>query len=720
MNSIKSNQTQERQSGWVESMANWKLWQIPIITLIAWIFAAGILFTVITVSLDLNQQLFFGILSFTVAWFISKSTAFNRFGIISMILLSVLASLRYMYWRLTSTVGFETLLDSIFGWGLILAEIYALTVLLLGYVQTAWPLERKIVLMPSDTSQWPMVDIFITTYNEPLSVVKLSVLAAQLMDWPKDKFCVYLLDDGQRDEFKDFCEKAGVQYLTRDSNEHAKAGNLNSALKQTNGEFVAMFDCDHVATRSFLQVTMGWFLKDPKLAMLQTPHYFYSPDPFEKNLNTFRTVPNEGDLFYGLVQAGNDLWNASFFCGSCAVLRRAPLLEVGGIAIETVTEDAHTSLKLSRKGYNSAFLAIPQAAGLATESLSRHIKQRIRWARGMAQIFRVDNPMLGRGLSLGQRLCYLNAMLHFFYGLPRLVFLTAPLAFLVFDAQVFHASAYMVAAYALPHIILSNLTNSKIQGQFRHSFWNEVYETVLAWYIMLPVVLALIRPKAGAFNVTDKGGIVENDYYDWRIGWPYIFLTSLNAAGFSYGVYRMTLGSADTSTLLINMVWCAYNITIASASIFVAREIRQVRATPRVKAILPAIVTLESGNVIVCETTDFSSNGLGLKMPSNLKLSTGEKIMVSISRGDIETELPGTVTKGGTSIGIQFDNLSLDQQRDLVQITFSRADTWAATWGKGAVDSPLSSLGDVLTVGVFSVLRSVLSSKKSTLVVNKI
>ena len=104
----------------------------------------------------------------------------------------------------------------------------------------------------------------------------------------------------------------------------------------------------------------------------------------------------------------------------------------------------------------------------------------------MAQIFRTDNPLLGKGLSMGQRLCYLNAMLHFFYGLPRLVFLTAPLAYPVFRCQIFHASALMIIAYVLPHIFHASLTNSRIQGRFRHSFWNEVYETVLAWYIMRP------------------------------------------------------------------------------------------------------------------------------------------------------------------------------------------------------------------------------------------
>ena len=104
-------------------------------------------------------------------------------------------------------------------------------------------------------------------------------------------------------------------------------------------------------------MTIGWFLADRKLGMLQTPHHFYSPDPFERNLGTYGRVPNEGELFYGLVQDGNDFWNATFFCGSCAVLRRAALEEIGGIAVETVTEDAHTSLQAcSGAGWNTAYL----------------------------------------------------------------------------------------------------------------------------------------------------------------------------------------------------------------------------------------------------------------------------------------------------------------------------------------------------------------------------
>jgi cellulose synthase (UDP-forming) len=317
-----------------------------------------------------------------------------------MVMFSISATSRYVFWRIAYTINTDSTTDLIFALMLVGAEIYAWIVLLLGYLQTAWPLKRKPVILPEDTSTWPTVDLFIPSYNEDLAVVKPTVLAALGIDWPRDKLNIVILDDGRRPEFAAFAKEVGVQCFTRPDNNHAKAGNINAALKRTTGEFVAIFDCDHMPTRSFLQYTMGWFLVDPKLAMIQTPHHFLSPDPFERNLNTFRNVPNEGELFYGLIQDGNDLWNATFFCGSCAVLRRKPLEEIGGIAVETVTEDAHTALKMQRRGYNTAYLSIPQAAGLATESLSAHVGQRIRWARGMAQIFRLDNPCWVKGFHL--------------------------------------------------------------------------------------------------------------------------------------------------------------------------------------------------------------------------------------------------------------------------------------------------------------------------------
>ena len=214
------------------------------------------------------------------------------------------------------------------------------------------------------------------------------------------------------------------------------------------------------------------------------------------------------------MQDGNDTWNATYFCGSSGIMRRSALEKIGGMAVESVTEDAHTSLRLQRFGYNSAYLLIPLAAGLATESLAGHVGQRIRWARGMVQILRTDNPLFGKGLAWGQRLCYFNAMLHFLSGIPRLIFFITPAAFLILNAYIVYASGVMILLYAIPHIVHAVLANNRIQGRYRHFLWNEIYETVIAWYIAVPTTIALINPRKGKFNVTAKGGLITKQYVD--------------------------------------------------------------------------------------------------------------------------------------------------------------------------------------------------------------
>ncbi|WP_123589287.1 glycosyltransferase, partial [Pseudomonas fluorescens] len=113
---------------------------------------------------------------------------------------------------------------------------------------------RKPASLPRDTRLWPSVDLLIPTYNEDLSIVRGTVYAAMGIDWPADKLNIYILDDGRRESFRQFAAEVGVGYITRSDNRHAKAGNLNHALKQLNGELVAIFDCDHIPVRSFLQM----------------------------------------------------------------------------------------------------------------------------------------------------------------------------------------------------------------------------------------------------------------------------------------------------------------------------------------------------------------------------------------------------------------------------------------------------------------------------------
>jgi cellulose synthase (UDP-forming) len=650
---------------------------------------------IVITPMDSQKQYIFGFISIGLLFLMGFSK--KRSISVIMVVMSLLMSTRYMYFRLTQTLHFNSEIETILGMGLFLAEVYVWILLLLNYLQTIWPLKREIVPLPDDMSLWPTVDVYIPTYNESLEVVRDTVLAAQCIDYPRDKMKIYLLDDGKRREFAVFAADVGVGYITRNDNSHAKAGNLNHAMKLTQGELITVFDCDHVATRIFLQATVGGFLKDPKLALVQTPHYFYSPDPFERNLSVGRNIPNEGTLFYGPIQQGNDNWNATFFCGSCAVIRRSALEEIGGFAVETVTEDAHTALKMQRLGWKSAFLDIPLAAGLATERLVLHVIQRTRWARGMTQIFRLDNPLFGRGLTIQQRLCYLSAMLYYQFALPRIAFLTAPLAYLLFNLNIIHSSASLVFAYALPHLFLAIYLNSRMNGRYRYSFWGEIYDLVLAFHLVLPTVVTMMFPKRGKFNVTDKGALLNVGYFDFRVVQPHLVIAILLGIGVIAGIVRAFAHDyygVDPRVIALNVGWGLYSLIFLLAAIAVARETRQTRKTIRIDVSIPVLIHYASGISSRSQTADLSMGGCRIELPDQRHLTDDiEEIELQLQSGAISIPVK-VIATDEEYIRLMFDDIPLSRRRELVRVVLARADAWVQP--PKPQDNPFRSLATIV------------------------
>jgi cellulose synthase (UDP-forming) len=705
------------------------------------VLAGGVVFLAVSAALPLPwpQQALLGGLLILLAMWLNRASG-SYLTTLTLVLLSCFATLRYGIWRVVAVERYFRFrgadwsqLNAFFVLVVLAAEVYAFVALMLGYLQTLWPLRRTPVPLPEDPSLWPEVDLLIPTYNEPLRVVKYTALAAMNIDWPEGKLNVYLLDDGRREEFRNFAEQAGIGYMTRPDNENFKAGNINRALTRLSAPFVAIFDADHVPTRSFLQLTMGWFERDSRLAMVQTPQHFYSPDPFERNLNQFRNVPSENELFYGVVQDGNDMWNATSFCGSCAVLRRSALDEVGGLATETVTEDAHTSLRLQKNGWGTAYINIPQAAGLATERLSGHIRQRVRWARGMIQILRLENPLFGRGLRLTQRLCYFNATAHFLFALPRLVFLTAPLIYLIFGRTNLPGFWAAIVAYGLTHLLLLHLTHSRIQGRHRYSFWDEIYETVLAPYILLPTLGAFLRPRSGRFNVTAKGGVVAAGYFDRRIARPFLVLLVANVFGLLCAIPRAHLFAASAApgikgrllslphamydgthagVIGVNVAWTLFNIMLLGVATAVAWESQQRRRAVRVNVEIPAGVVLPDGSAVQGLTGDLSSTGVLLHTGASLAAKAGDPVRIVLPVLDGDASLPATVigVEDG-SLRARFDELTLQEDEALTMVLYSRADSWLG-WGEARErDHPVRSFGRVLRLAARGLSQTIFPRK---------
>lgn len=629
---------------------------------------------------------------------------FNHNEIIRIIFLLIAAflSVDYFYWRTFYTLTFYDPISFTCALLLYFAELYGFVVYALSIFVNIEPLDRQPEPLPPDTSTWPTVDILIPSYNEAPELLQITVLSALNVNYPAGKFKVYLLDDGGTDQRCDspnpemakasrqrrldlqkLCAECGAHYLTRARNLQAKAGNINNGLEHSEGELVLILDADHVPSRDILENTVGLFLKDPKLFLVQTPHFFTNPDPIEKNLDTFSRMPSENEMFYKVIQKGLDFWNSAFFCGSAAVLRRTCLREVGGISGDTITEDAETALVLHAKGYNSAYIDRPMIAGLSPETLGGFIGQRIRWAQGMVQIFLLKNPLLIPGLTLPQRLCYFSSCFFWFFGYARLVFILAPFAFLIFGLKIYNTNFFDFAAFALPHLFTVFLVSDFLFGKVRWSFVSELYELMQSVYTLPAIGKVFLNPRAPTFNVTTKGETLDRDFIS-PLAKPFYILIACTLIAIGFGINRWIEYPLDRFASSVTLFWAFFNLTLLVAALGALLERKQRRSQARTSTTVPARL-FATRTAFDVEINDLSNGGASLALDRMMEplLTVGEQaeLEVQTRTGAPPLRFPVVLrnlrSRPGTLFaGVQFQPENLEQRRGIVELVNGSSMRW--------------------------------------------
>ena len=289
------------------------------------------------------------------------------FGLRVLILLTAVLGVNYVVWRWLESVNWAAWWIAV---PLVLAETYSLVDSLL-FGLTMWRLRRR--GQPPPPPESATVDVFITTYNEPIELVMATAEAALRIRHPHR---TWILDDGARPELRARAEAAGIGWITRSQEwagrqRHAKAGNLNNALMTTDGEFVLILDADQVPDPAILDRTLGYF-RDPQMALVQTPQVFV-------NVPEDDPLGSQAPLFYGPIQQGKDGWNAAFFCGSNAVLRREALMQLGvsryvtevELAVTRTLRTADRVLARARRGLDPSQTEARAALGAVAEAVAR-------------------------------------------------------------------------------------------------------------------------------------------------------------------------------------------------------------------------------------------------------------------------------------------------------------------------------------------------------------
>lgn len=567
----------------------------------------------------------------------SKGKAFrNRFWVILTIILNAV----YLYWRIRYTLPIEFgVISIIAGISLLVVEFLGAIESLVHYFNMHRIENHPVPKVPLHL--FPDVDVFIATYTEPMDLLYKTINGCNYLDYPdKSKVHIHLCDDGRRPEARQLAAEMGINYISREDNKGAKAGNLNNAMSVTSAPLMVTLDADMIPRHDFLMRCVPYFVdaelqnatkpddKKIRMGFVQTPQSFYNPDLFQFFLYSENRIPNEQDYFYKDVQVSRNRSNSVIYGGSNTMLSRAAIEDIGGFYEEAITEDFATGILLQKEGYTCYAINEVLASGLSPTDLPSLIHQRIRWARGCIQSGRKMHILLTPKLSVGQKANYWASVWYWYAPIKRLIYFLSPILFAVFGFMVIKCTLWQILIFWLPMYLSSNIALRMLSKDIRTTKWTNIYETVLFPSMLFPVIAEFFGISLKKFRVTKKETVKNERTHTVLYALPFILLSVLSVVGIVRCLSMMFV-SGSVSPIVV-VFWLAVNLFNLVMALFFVLGRNYFRKSERVIAEVACKIETESSGIINCITKDFSETGISLFLKNPVDIDEHEIVKLEM------------------------------------------------------------------------------------------
>lgn len=580
------------------------------------------------------------------SWFQSRPTLIKFLAV-----LGVVAGAAYIVFRLVFTLPGA---DPIFFWPLFFGESFGyLTYLIL--VWDAWEIKPTPRPKPLDVP----VDILITTYNEDLDIVEPTIIGALKI---RGNNTIWLCDDGHRPEFEQLAKQYGIKYQARDDNKHAKAGNINAVLPKLEGELILILDADHVPSPDFLEATSGYFA-ETKIALVQTAHSF-------RNHNSVMHDSqgrHEQSLFFDVLLPGRNRVKSVFWCGSAGLLRRSSLVEIGGMATYTSTEDFETSLRLRQSGYELKYHNEHIVQGLAPDNLAAYIVQRFRWAQGTLASYRKGYRLAwSKKLPFGERISYFGGLIYYITPIQRAAY-TISLWSLLFVGviPVGYSGAWYITFW-VSWVGFSLLAVAALERGSTQPF-EGVRNNMIALEAFYKAMPSLFSKKPLHFAVTPKNEVDLGGWQAVKLLRLPLAITSITIIALLYRWTSLTtlqlwgwswMPPVDSNALIIATAFALVESYIVGRLIFRSYRRKQLRKLWRFPVNLTSLV---AGRPAKC--IDLHQAGAGMVIPKDALPQNHEKLEIEINcrtiqgehkvaRGTMDVKSVGPYSEKGTLVRV--------------------------------------------------------------------
>jgi cellulose synthase/poly-beta-1,6-N-acetylglucosamine synthase-like glycosyltransferase len=236
----------------------------------------------------------------------------------------------------------------------------------------------------------PLVTVQLPIYNEKYVAARL-IDAVCLLDYPKDRLEIQVLDDSEDDTFELVQLVVGENQLRGFNIHHFrrisgragyKAGALKEGMKFAKGEFIAIFDADFIPPPSFLKETIGYFI-DPVIGLVQCRWGHIN----ENYSSLTEAQALSLDLHFLIEQKAKSMTHLFMnFNGAAGIWRTSCIFDAGGWHTTTLVEDLDLSYRAQLKGWKSLFLENIVVEGELPVQMNAAKRQQFRWAKGSIQV----------------------------------------------------------------------------------------------------------------------------------------------------------------------------------------------------------------------------------------------------------------------------------------------------------------------------------------------
>lgn len=525
----------------------------------------------------------------------------------------------YISWRWTDSLNYEALTFSLI---LVIAETASFIAMLL-FTYNLWT-DQKISTLdpPRDFSECLEqvnssslesskrvinIDVLITTYNEEVELVRLSIIDAKKLRSPDNvNIKIYVLDDGNRAEMRSIAAEENVEYITRSCNVGFKAGNLTNGMLYSYGDFIVICDADTRLFPDFISKTLGFF-RDPSVAWVQTPQWFYDLHPgvtpsqfgissfgkighivgtcLEKIFKVKKVMTDpfysDSSTFFELILRRRNAQNASFCCGAASIHRREALYQV---AVEHyinqvnesnksnqifspfkfhISEDIYTSSLIhasKKKKWKSIFYPEVLCKMLSPQDFQSRCKQLYRYATGTLDFAFKELPFKKSGMSFGQKLLYFTTFYSYISSIWHLIFLIAPIFYLFTEIAPVGTTYQDFLKHLIPYVLINEIT--QMIGCTKINKFNDKVLHIGSFWINLKALYSVLAKKSLQFNVTSKTPTIRKNYLNFAF--PHFIILIIGISSIIYSLLKVYTGDnfSPAGALIINYIWLSFNLYI--------------------------------------------------------------------------------------------------------------------------------------------------------------